>query len=52
MEDGEFIKILKFGNVYNSRFLLDGIKFLLGYFEGIFDVMGNIYKGVVKVIRK
>ena len=45
-------QILKRGNTYNSDFSQDGIKIPSGHPEGIFDAMGNIYKGVAKAINK
>ena len=45
-------QILKRGNVYNSDFAEDGVKIPSGHPEGIFDAMGNIYKGVAKAINK
>lgn len=51
MEDGEPIKVLKPGNVYNSDLSLDGTKLPPGHPEGIFDAMGNIYKGVARAIK-
>lgn len=44
-------QILKRGNEYNSDFSQDGIKVPSGHPEGIFDAMGNIYKGVAKAIN-
>ena len=35
-----------------SELSLDGTKLPPGHPEGIFDSMGNIYKGVAKAIRK
>jgi predicted dehydrogenase len=52
LEDGEPLKILKPGHVYNSDLSLDGTKLPPGHPEGIFDSMGNIYKGVAKAIKK
>lgn len=51
LEDGEPIKTLKPGNSYNSKLSLDGTKLPPGHPEGIFDAMGNIYKGVAKAVR-
>ncbi len=51
LEDGEAIKVLKPGNVYNSELSLDGSKLPPGHPEGIFDAMGNIYKGVARAIK-
>lgn len=50
--DGKPIQTLKPGNVYNSDLSLDGTKLPPGHPEGIFDAMGNIYKGVAKAVRK
>ena len=52
LEDGEPLRVLKPGNVYNSPLSLDGTKLPPGHPEGIFDSMGNIYKGVAKAIKK
>lgn len=51
LEDGKPIRTLKPGNPYNSALSLDGTKLPPGHPEGIFDAMGNIYKGVAKAIR-
>lgn len=51
MEDGEPIKVLKPGHSYNSELSLGGTKLPPGHPEGIFDSMGNIYKGVAKAIK-
>lgn len=50
--DGKPIQTLKPGNAYNSDLSLDGTKLPPGHPEGIFDAMGNIYKGVAKAVRK
>lgn len=50
--DGKPIQTLKPGNIYNSKLSLDGTKLPPGHPEGIFDAMGNIYKGFAKAIRK
>jgi len=52
LEDGEPLRVLKPGHVYNSELSLGGTKLPPGHPEGIFDSMGNIYKGVAKAIRK
>lgn len=52
LEDGQPLKVLKPGHVYNSPLSLDGTKLPPGHPEGIFDSMGNIYKGVARAIRK
>ncbi|RNL93002.1 gfo/Idh/MocA family oxidoreductase [Sinomicrobium pectinilyticum] len=49
-EDGP-LKVLKPGHAYNSQLSLDGSKLPPGHPEGIFDSMGNIYKGVARAIR-
>lgn len=51
LQEGEPIKVLKPGHVYNSKLSLDGTKLPPGHPEGIFDSMGNIYKGVAKAIK-
>jgi predicted dehydrogenase len=51
LEDGKPMRTLKPGNVYNSALSLDGTKLPPGHPEGIFDAMGNIYKGMAKAIR-
>ena len=52
MEDGKPLQILKPGHAYNSKLSLDGTKLPPGHPEGIFDSMGNIYKGIAKAINK
>ena len=52
MEDGQPLRVLKPGHEYNSELSLDGTKLPPGHPEGIFDAMGNIYKGVAKAIKK
>ena len=51
LEDGKPLRVLKPGHTYNSEISLDGTKLPPGHPEGIFDSMGNIYKGVAKAIR-
>jgi len=51
LEDGKPISILKPGHPYNSGLSLEGTKLPPGHPEGIFDSMGNIYKGIAKAIR-
>jgi len=51
LEDGQALRVLKPGNVYNSELSLDGTKLPPGHPEGIFDAMGNIYKGVARAIK-
>jgi len=45
------MKVLKPGHEYNSALSLDGTKLPPGHPEGIFDSMGNIYKGVARAIN-
>lgn len=51
LEDGQPMRVLKPGHTYNSPVSLDGTKLPPGHPEGIFDAMGNIYKGVAKAVR-
>jgi len=51
LEDGQPMRVLKPGHQYNSALSLDGTKLPPGHPEGIFDAMGNIYKGVAKAVR-
>jgi len=50
MEEGKALQVLKPGHTYNSELSLDGTKLPPGHPEGIFDAMGNIYKGVAKAV--
>lgn len=52
MQDGKPLQVLKPGHEYNSDLSLDGTKLPPGHPEGIFDSMGNIYKGVAKAVLK
>ena len=52
MEDGKPLRVLKPGHAYNSELSLDGTKLPPGHPEGIFDSMGNIYKGIARAINK
>ena len=51
LKDDEPRRLIKPGNAYDSAFSLDGTKLPAGHPEGIFDAMGNIYKGVAKALR-
>ena len=51
LQEGKALKILKPGHSYNSALSLDGTKLPPGHPEGIFDAMGNIYKGVARAIK-
>jgi predicted dehydrogenase len=52
MTDDQPKKIIKPGNAYVSDVAADGTKLPGGHPEGIFDAMGNIYKGVAKALRE
>ncbi|MFI0429292.1 Gfo/Idh/MocA family protein [Mariniflexile sp. HMF6888] len=52
MEEGRPLRVLKPGHSYNSGLSLEGTKLPPGHPEGIFDAMGNIYKGVARAINK
>lgn len=52
MEEGKAVKLLKPGHAYNSKLSLQGTKLPPGHPEGIFDSMGNIYRGVARAINK
>lgn len=52
LKEGQPMQTLKPGNAYNSMLSLDGTKIPPGHPEGIFDAMGNIYRGVARAIRK
>ena len=52
MTDDQPKKIIKPGNAYVSDVAADGTKLPGGHPEGIFDSMGNIYKGVAKALRE
>ena len=51
LKDDEPRRVIKPGNAYASDFANDGTKLPAGHPEGIFDAMGNIYKGVAKALR-
>ena len=51
LEDGQPMRTLKPGHAYNDALSLDGTKLPPGHPEGIFDAMGNIYKGMAKAVR-
>ncbi len=51
LREGEPAQVLKPGNPYNSDFAQESTKLAPGHPEGIFDAMGNIYKGTAKAIR-
>jgi predicted dehydrogenase len=52
LKEGLPAQVLKPGNEYNGKISLDGTKLPPGHPEGIFDAMGNIYRGVARAIRK
>ena len=45
------MRTLKPGHAYNGKLSLDGTKLPPGHPEGIFDSMGNIYKGIARAIK-
>ena len=51
LTDHQPFQTFKRGNAYNSAIAQDGAKVPSGHPEGLFDAMGNIYKGVAKAIR-
>lgn len=51
MKEGEPAQTLKPGNAYNLPLSLESTKIAPGHPEGIFDAMGNIYKGTAQAIR-
>ncbi|MEQ9286044.1 MAG: Gfo/Idh/MocA family oxidoreductase [Cyclobacteriaceae bacterium] len=51
LKEGEPYQVLKPGNPYNAEFTQDSTKMAPGHPEGIFDSMGNIYKGAARAIR-
>ncbi|HET8855124.1 MAG TPA: Gfo/Idh/MocA family oxidoreductase [Salinimicrobium sp.] len=51
LQEGKPMRVLKPGHEYNSDFSLEGTKLPPGHPEGIFDSMGNLYKGVAKAIN-
>lgn len=51
LKEGEPIQVLKPGNPYNAKITMDSTKMAPGHPEGIFDAMGNIYKGMARAIR-
>ncbi len=51
LSDTEPVQVLKPGHAYNSDLSLDGTKLPPGHPEGIFDAMGNIYRGAARAIR-
>ena len=51
IKDDEPKAIIKPGHAYVSDVAADGTKLPGGHPEGIFDAMGNIYKGVAKALR-
>ena len=51
LTDNKPLSVLKPGHAYNSEISLDGTKLPPGHPEGIFDAMGNIYKGAARAIK-
>lgn len=51
LRDDQPVQVIKPGHAYNSKFAQDSTKMAPGHPEGIFDAMGNLYRGTVKAIR-
>ena len=51
LQEGEPVRVLKPGHSYNSKFSLDGTKLPPGHPEGIFESMGNIYRGIARALK-
>lgn len=51
MKEGDPAQIFKPGNPYNSEFANASTKIAPGHPEGLFDAMGNLYKGTARAIR-
>lgn len=51
MQEGKPAQVYKPGNPYNALFSLESTKIAPGHPEGLFDAMGNIYKGTAMAIR-
>jgi len=52
MEEGKALQVLKPGHEYNGELATLSTKMAPGHPEGIFDSMGNIYKGTANAIRR
>ncbi|WP_422359086.1 Gfo/Idh/MocA family protein [Reichenbachiella sp.] len=52
LKEGNPIQTLKPGNPYNAQLTMESTKMAPGHPEGIFDAMGNIYKGMAKAVRE
>lgn len=51
LQEGKPLQVLKPGHQYNFDQSLEASKIPPGHPEGIFDAMGNIYRGMAKAIR-
>ena len=51
MDEGKALQVLKPGHEYNGELARLSTKMAPGHPEGIFDSMGNLYKGAAKAIR-
>ena len=49
--EGEPTRVFKPGNGYNEDFTKASTKMVPGHPEGIYDALGNLYKGMAKAIR-
>lgn len=52
LKEGMPAQTLKPGNPYNAPITSDATKMAPGHPEGIFDAMGNIYKGMARAVRE
>lgn len=51
MDEGKALQVLKPGHEYNGELAKISTKMAPGHPEGIFDSMGNLYKGAARAIR-
>ena len=51
MDEGKALQVLKPGHEYNGELAKISTKMAPGHPEGIFDSMGNLYKGAAREIR-
>ncbi|UXP32754.1 Gfo/Idh/MocA family oxidoreductase [Reichenbachiella agarivorans] len=51
LKENHPLQILKPGHSYNAQFTKDSTKMPPGHPEGIFDAMGNLYRGMAKAVR-
>ncbi|MDH5474797.1 MAG: Gfo/Idh/MocA family oxidoreductase [Cyclobacteriaceae bacterium] len=51
LKQDEPFQVYKPGHPYNAQFTADSTKMAPGHPEGIFDAMGNLYRGFAKAVR-